>query len=336
MAKSVAYYWWCILLSRLIGSSCLCVSMCLGVAQATPLSECLSFAKQDIALIVNADDIGMHPDLDRAVFKLIDAGQIQDISIMAPTPHFAEAAKMAKERNMAVGVHLTLTNEWQAKQGWGAVLPAKEVPSLYNSQGRLWANTEDLAKNANLAEVKKELKAQIAKVQAAGLKITHLDAHMLFWGASRQLFEIYLNLGKETGIPVVMQLFNRSVTEQMKINKGIQREESIMTPDSYSMHYNPSQRQRGIAYQGYSEFIDSLPAGVHSLAIHPAEDSPSARYAIEDLVLRLSDFAAWQDPQLQQKIKEKGIKKISYAPLYALQEKIKLSQKNNCLLQTSE
>lgn len=80
-------------------------------ACASDLSECLGFAKTDRVMIVNADDVGMHPDLDKAAFELIDKGLVQEISIMPPTPNFANAAEMAKARHMSIGVHLTLTNE---------------------------------------------------------------------------------------------------------------------------------------------------------------------------------------------------------------------------------
>ncbi|WP_157314348.1 polysaccharide deacetylase family protein [Chitinibacter sp. GC72] len=300
-------------------------------ALATPLAQCIGLSDRDTALIVNADDIGMHPDLDKAAFKLIDAGQIQDLSVMPPTPNFAQAAQWAKERNLSVGVHLTLTNEWQEKQPWGAVLSRDEVPSLYNPQGNLWATVTELAAHAKPAEVRKELLAQIAKVQATGLKITHLDTHMVFWPATPELLNLYASLPKETGIPIVIQSFRGTLKEQSQLHRQIQSENAIATPDTFSMQYNPTERSRGVAYQGYVELIKQLPSGVHTIGIHPAEDSPSAQAAITDLNLRLTDYAAWQDPVLHKAIKARGIKLITYAPLQALQEQLNQSSAKHCL-----
>ncbi|MGL4995341.1 MAG: ChbG/HpnK family deacetylase, partial [Deefgea sp.] len=187
----------------------------------------------------------------------------------------------------------------------------------------------EVARHAKLPEVKKELLAQIAKVQAAGLKVTHLDAHMLFWDASEALTELYFSLAKETGIPVLLQVFRQSNAEQMKLTQKFQTQLGIVTPDTFSMHYNPSQRERGVAYRGYFNLISELPAGVHTIGIHPAEDSASAKAAIADLTLRLTDFAAWQDPALHQHIKKLGIKTITYAPLQAQQ--LKVASNENCL-----
>ncbi|MBM3114888.1 polysaccharide deacetylase family protein [Jeongeupia naejangsanensis] len=296
-------------------------------ASATALSECLGFARTDKVLIVNADDIGMHPDLDKAAFALIDKQQIQDLSIMPPTPNFAAAAKMARDRKLAVGVHLTLTNEWQDKQSWGSVLPKADVPSLYNPQGRLWATTQEVARHADPAEVKKELLAQIAKVRAAGLTVTHLDAHMVFWAASPALLKIYTELPRETSIPIVMQGFFMPAAKQLEATRQIQAE-GIVTPDAYFMHYNPDQRKPGQRYTGYDSWIGTLPAGINHLAIHPAEDSPSARTSIADLVLRLSDFEVWSSPTIRQLGKD--LKYTDYRAMRALQDKVNAGGKT-CL-----
>ncbi|AOX99753.1 polysaccharide deacetylase family protein [Jeongeupia sp. USM3] len=296
-------------------------------ASATALSECLGFAPADKVLIVNADDIGMHADLDKAAFALIDKQQIQDLSIMPPTPNFSVAAKMARDRKLAVGVHLTLTNEWQDKQPWGGVLPKSDVPSLYNPQGRLWATTQEVAQHAKPAEVKRELLAQIAKVRAAGLTITHLDAHMVFWAASPALLDIYAGLARETGIPIVMQGFFMPTAEQLKATREMQAG-GVVTPDAYFMHYNPDQRKPGQRYAGYDGWIATLPAGINHLAIHPAEDSPSARTSIADLVLRLSDFEVWNGTDIQRLGKD--IRRTDYRAMRALQERVNAGGKT-CL-----
>ncbi|UXY16843.1 polysaccharide deacetylase family protein [Chitiniphilus purpureus] len=301
-----------------------------GAVHATPLAECLGFSANDTVLIVNPDDVGMHRDLDKAAFELLDEALIQDLSVMAPAPNFAGAAREATARGLKVGVHLTLTNEWQQALPWGGVLPAAEVPSLYNPQGRLWATTREVAKHAKPDEVRRELRAQIAKVRAAGLQISHLDAHMMFWAADRTLFEIYVSLGEETGIPVLMQSGFLPLAQQLEVNRKPQAA-GLATPDTFSMLYDPPQRQHGVPYRGYETLLAQLPPGVHALAIHPGTDSAETRHAIADLPLRLSDFAVWRQGALQRQIAGRGIKTSSYAPLHALQQQLHASPKAHCL-----
>ncbi|WP_236822596.1 polysaccharide deacetylase family protein [Andreprevotia sp. IGB-42] len=308
----------------------LLATVLVSAAYATPLSECLGYAPADKVLIVNADDLGMHPELDRAAFRLIDKKLIQDISVMPPTPGFAKVAEMAKARGMAVGVHLTLTNEWQEKQPWGAVLPKSEVPSLYNDQGNLWASVDELVKHAKPEEVKREILAQIAKVQAAGLTVTHLDGHMLFWRGSKAFIDIYAGLARETGIPTISQFAGMSFEQQLALNQGIQKDLGVVTPDTFTMLYNPALRRAGMRFPGYDNVLASLPAGVNHLIIHPAEDSPGAREAIADLQLRLSDFDVWNGPEVHKVIQQKKLKLTNYLPLKALQQQVDASPKN-CL-----
>ncbi|WP_051304466.1 polysaccharide deacetylase family protein [Chitinilyticum litopenaei] len=291
-------------------------------AHATALAECLGYEAGARLITVNADDLGMHPDLDRAALALLDARQIQSVSIMPPAPNFAATARALAERKQAVGVHLTLTNEWQAAQGWGGVLPASAVPSLYNAQGRLWATTEEVGKHAKLDDVKQEIRAQIARVKAAGLRISHLDAHMLFWAARPDLLDFYFSLPRETGYPVITQIHREALAGQQKITAQLQRE-GVLTPDTYSMHYNPAQRVRGEPYPGYARLLAELPAGLNHIAIHPAEHSPAAERAIADLTLRLSDYDAWRNPAIQELLRKEKLQPVDLQGLQALQDKAK-------------
>jgi len=298
---------------------------------ATPLTRCLGYPDDAKLAIVNADDVGMRPDLDRAAFRLLDEGKIQELSLMAPAPHFAEAAAAARQRHKAVGLHLTLTDEWQDDDSWGAVLPREQVPSLYNPEGRLWGSIEELAEHANIDEVRRELLAQIQKARDAGLTITHLDTHMVFWRIRNDFINLYLSLPKLTGIPVVLQLLWHPVAQQLPLSRSEQQRGNVVA-DSFIMQYNPESRPQNleVRYDGYDFAVRNLPPGLHHFAVHPAEDRPDARQRIGDLGLRLSDFQVWEGPEIHRLMKDKGIETTDYQRLKALQEAIN-SQPNNCL-----
>ncbi|SMF28746.1 hypothetical protein SAMN02745746_02363 [Pseudogulbenkiania subflava DSM 22618] len=301
---------------------------------ATPLTRCLGYPDDAKLAIVNADDVGMHPDLDRAAFRLLDEGKIQDLSLMVPAPHFAAAAAEVRQRHKAVGLHLTLTDEWQEDYGWGAVLPREQVPSLYNPEGRLWGSIEELAAHADIDDVRRELLAQIQKARDAGLTITHLDTHMVFWRIRNDFINLYLSLPKLTGIPVVLQLLWHPVAQQLPLSRGEQLRGNVVA-DSYIMQYNPEIRPQNleVRYDGYDFAVRDLPPGLHQFAIHPAEDTPDARQRIGDIMLRLSDFQVWEGPDIHRLMKEKGIQTTDYQRLQALQEAIN-RQPRNCLNET--
>ncbi|WP_024304550.1 polysaccharide deacetylase family protein [Pseudogulbenkiania sp. MAI-1] len=300
-------------------------------AGATPLTRCLGYPDDARLAIVNADDVGMHPDLDRAAFRLLDEGKIQELSLMAPAPHFTEAAAAARQRHKAVGLHLTLTDEWQDDDSWGAVLPREQVPSLYNPQGRLWGSIEELAAHADIGEVRRELLAQIQKARDAGLTITHLDTHMVFWRIRNDFINLYLSLPRLTGIPVVLQLLWHPVAQQLPLSRSEQQRGNVVA-DSFVMQYNPESRPQNleVRYDGYDFAVRNLPPGLHHFAVHPAEDSPEARRQIGDLRLRLSDFQVWEGPEIHRLMKEQGIETTDYQRLKALQEAVN-RHANDCL-----
>jgi predicted glycoside hydrolase/deacetylase ChbG (UPF0249 family) len=77
------------------------------------------------------------------------------------------------------------------------------VRGLLDPDGYMWRSEVQTAMKATPAEVEIELRAQIDKALAAGLKPTHLDTHMGTLYTRRDFFDVYTRLGREYGIPVM-------------------------------------------------------------------------------------------------------------------------------------
>ncbi|NNB91630.1 ChbG/HpnK family deacetylase, partial [Corallococcus exiguus] len=60
-------------------------------------------------LIVNADDLGLHPSLDAGILKAHREGIVTSATLLAMGPSAAEAVGLAKAQGLAVGVHLALS-----------------------------------------------------------------------------------------------------------------------------------------------------------------------------------------------------------------------------------
>jgi hypothetical protein len=120
---------------------------------------------------------------------------------MVPCPWFPEAARVAREEpGLDLGVHLTLNAEWHHYR-WGPVAGRSAVPSLLDDEGYLPRTTLEVVQRAKPAEVEVELRAQIEAALAAGVDVTHLDAHMgtaLF----PPFLPIYARLAVEYRLPV--------------------------------------------------------------------------------------------------------------------------------------
>ena len=142
-------------------------------------------ADSEIRLIVRADDIGSSHAANLACIKSYRDGIARSVEVMIPAPWFNEAAKMLKENpGYDVGVHLTLTSEWENCK-WG---PITHAPSLVDDQGNFFPttsqrsdfppNTGFLEAKPKLEEVEKELRAQIELAVKKIPQVSHLSSHM--------------------------------------------------------------------------------------------------------------------------------------------------------------
>jgi predicted glycoside hydrolase/deacetylase ChbG (UPF0249 family) len=114
-------------------------------------------------LIVNADDFGFTTDVNRGIIAAHREGILTAATLMATGGAFDDAVRLARDNpSLDVGVHLALVNA-------PSVLDGKPLP----------ATVGELLKRLALRRIPvyEELRAQVAKVVAAGLNPTHLDTH---------------------------------------------------------------------------------------------------------------------------------------------------------------
>ena len=128
-------------------------------------------------LIVNADDFGLHTLINQGIIKGHREGFITSTSIMPSAPAYEEAVELAKANpSLGIGIHLTLVG------GVAPVLPASKISTLLDGQGLFLPDYVAFAKRfytggVRTAELEAELRAQIEKALASGIKITHIDSH---------------------------------------------------------------------------------------------------------------------------------------------------------------
>src|SRR5512132_1079929 len=147
-------------------------------AQTRTVAERLGYPRDAKLLILHADDLGFAHSIDVASFDALDKGAISSASIMVPTPWITEVAAYAKAHpNADLGIHLTLTSEWQTYR-WGSVESKDKVPSLLDSTGTFPSEERLVAATAKPVEVEREIRAQINRALALGIRPTHLDSHM--------------------------------------------------------------------------------------------------------------------------------------------------------------
>jgi chitin disaccharide deacetylase len=118
-----------------------------------------------------------------------------------PTPWITEVAAYARAHpNADLGLHLTLTSEWETYR-WGSVEPADKVPSLLDSAGTFPNDEKLVAARAKPLEAEREIRAQINRALALGIRPTHLDSHMGSLFTTPELIATYVKVAHDYHLP---------------------------------------------------------------------------------------------------------------------------------------
>lgn len=150
-------------------------------------------------LIVTADDIGLHPGMTEGAILTHRQGIVTACSIVANGVAFEDAVSRLREApSLEVGVHLTLVEE--------RPLTSIRFPKKYTSFVPLY-----LARVIGIAAIERELRAQVERVLATGLRVTHLNGHQHLHLLPR-IFRVVVRLAREYSIPYVRIVDDRGGT----------------------------------------------------------------------------------------------------------------------------
>lgn len=170
-------------------------------AQTKTVAERLGYAATAKLLILHADDLGVAHSEDAASFDALDKGAVSSASIMMPTPWVTEVATYAKAHpNADLGLHLTITSEWETYR-FGSVASKNTVSSLLDPDGTFPREVKTVVANAKPAEVERELRAQVERAIALGIRPTHLDSHMGALFATPELTAVYVKIARDYKLP---------------------------------------------------------------------------------------------------------------------------------------
>ena len=161
----------------LVAVVCACLASIPSSARADATGQAV--APAPATLIIRTDDIGMSHSVNMAMQRLVETGLPMSVTVMFACPWYQEAVDILKRHpEVSVGVHLTLNSEWKYYR-WGPVAGSEAVRSLVDSNGYFFSSAATLHQNNPvLAEVEKELRAQIDRALRSGLKIDFVDPHM--------------------------------------------------------------------------------------------------------------------------------------------------------------
>ncbi len=254
-------------------------------------------------LIINADDFGISEGVNRGILEAHEAGSVTSASLLVNLPAVGHALQcVTRAPRLGVGLHFNLT-------AGSPVTPADRVPSLcargagtFLPLGRLIARA--LRGGIVPSEVATECEAQIGRLRAGGVTITHLDSHhhvhMLpgVWRAVRQV-------ARRAGIGIVRVPFEDLrytlawpvvLAEQLSLRAVHRLSGGTGSPRHVDHFHGSALFVQPDFRKGLLALLDNCVPGITELMVHPgyadAETESWDSYASE----RERELAALLDP----------------------------------------
>ncbi len=153
-------------------------------------------------LVVTADDAGLHPGMTLGALRAHERGIVTACSVVANGRALDDAIERLRDHpKLDAGAHLTFVG------GERPLSPPEEVRSLLGPDGAFLPGFRAFAVRYFLgridaAELEAELRRQIERLLAAGLKLVHANSHQHLHVLPR-VFEIVLKLAEDYRIPWV-------------------------------------------------------------------------------------------------------------------------------------
>ena len=272
-------------------------------------------------LVINADDLGFAPGVNRGIFEAHAAGTVTSASMIVTAPAFAEAAEQVQRDSpgLGVGLHLNLVT--------GA--PLSRVPSLVDPATGRFHSLDALVRRAlagqvDPTDVRRECEAQLAALVAAGVTPTHLDSHRHVH-AMPGFLPAVAAVAHDAKIPVVrrpldrVSLLDPVASAKMLVVHAAWRTALTGVAPAHRGLLGRAPHFRGISMQGMPDIrdrllatIDQLPIGATEIMVHPGYDDEVLAAQDAFRAERAVELKALCDPAVVARVRKGDVKLVSF------------------------
>ncbi len=296
--------------------------------EANPLLKRLGFAPDDRVVIIHTDDIGMCQASVAAFAHLNEVGIISSGAVMAPCPWFLQAAQFARQHPQAdLGVHLTLTSEWQTYR-WGPLSTRDPASGLLDAEGYFPHRSHEIQSNGHPAAVQRELEAQVQLMLQMGMQPTHIDTHM---GAVAhpKFMAAYLQTAWRYHLPPMFFRLDEAGYRALGLGAegAAQAAGLILAQEANGLPL--LDRMAGMPLdtpenrlERTRQALAGLQPGITHFIIHPSQDTPELRAITPDWACRVADYQTFLNEELRDTLRTLGIQVIGYRQIQAVMPKM--------------
>ena len=267
------------------------------------------------ALIVTADDFGLHPRVNAAVERAHRDGVLKAASLMVAAPAAQDAVARARRLpSLRVGLHLVLADG-------PATLPASDIPELVGPDGRFGdAMVRDGFRFFFLPSVRRalarEVRAQFEAFAATGLALDHVNAHKHFH-VHPTVLSLVLSIGREFGLRAVRLPFEANAPWWLKPWIGLMRARLSRAGIAYNDYVVGIEHTGGMDEAAMLEALARMPAyGVGEIYSHPAEAGDGPITASMHAYRPVDELHALLSPKVADAIAQAGLPCGGFADVF--------------------
>jgi predicted glycoside hydrolase/deacetylase ChbG (UPF0249 family) len=289
-------------------------------ANVKTLAERLGYSRDAKLIIVHADDVGVTHSVNAATVTALNSGLVNSASIMVPCPWFPEIADYAKaHQDVDFGLHLTLTAE-RVYYRWGPVAPRDKVPSLVDENGYFWHDWSPTT-HIDPKDVEVELRAQIERALAMGVRPTHLDSHQYrLIMTNKELFDVFVRLAHEYKLPFFV---TRDWFAQYPYLEPSLGPNDIVI--DHTVTIEPSVATENWA-AFYTTALRDLQPGVTEFVIHLAYDNDEMKAATRERATwgaawRQRDFDYFTGQEFKMLLETQNVKLVTWRKIGEIQQR---------------
>ncbi|MEP6845018.1 MAG: polysaccharide deacetylase family protein [Panacibacter sp.] len=291
-------------------------------------AEKLGYPKGAKVVILHVDDVGMSYDSNEGAIEAMTKGVATSCSVMMPCPWVPAYIHYWKQHpETDAGLHLTLTSEW-GEYRWGPLMGKPAVPGLVDNEGAMWPSVEEVVQHASPEEVYAEIKAQLDRAKTMGFTPTHIDSHMGTLFGSAGFMQVYVKLGIENHLPVMMPaghatLINaqmhmpeQQVMQIRGIGKVLWGAGLPVLDDLYNETYEwkvpdevkkDDKKLQAWKTSKYIEVLKELKPGLTMVIMHCTAPTEVFQHISESGLVRKGDMQVMTDPKFKKALEDEHI-----------------------------
>jgi hypothetical protein len=286
-----------------------------------PALKKLGYGPRDRLLIVHVDDIGLCQSNVEGLSDLNEVGIISSASVMMPTAWSSMAAAYAKAHpNMDIGVHMTVTSEWESNR-WGALSTVDTSSGLLDPDGYLWQHGEDLIARAKGKVIHKEMEAQAKAAIEQGMVPTHFDSHQFV--VLQAYIMDYIRVCLAHHVPPIFIRRDKAGFQAIGgIDPGfismavlmVKTFELFKVPLLDNMYMMPLENP-DTRLEDTQAILKQITPGITLFICHCTKPSPELPAITFDSPGRFADYQTWMNEDMRKFLQAEGIHTIGWGAL---------------------